>query len=93
VFPVVYLEAFSYGKPVLATPVGDAQAIARDSQAVCLVQTHRPDQVAEGLQDLLEKPQMCKQMGQEGLKYAAASTWGRQAEKLFAVIEQVLARG
>jgi len=91
VFPVVYLEAFSYGKPVLATPVGDAPAIARDSQGVCLVETHRPDLAAEAIQRLLEKPQMRRQMGQEGLKYAAASTWSKQAEKLFVVIEQVLA--
>ena len=90
VFPVVYLEAFSYGKPVLATPVGDAPAIARDSRAVRLVETHRTDQVADGIQDLLEKPQLREQMGQEGLKYAAASTWASQSQKLFTFLEQVL---
>ncbi len=91
VFPVVYLEAFSYGKPVLATPVGDARAIARDSQAVCLVEPHRPDQVADAIQDILEKPELRKQMGQDGLKYAASSTWSKQSEKLFAFIDRVLA--
>jgi glycosyltransferase involved in cell wall biosynthesis len=90
VFPVVYLEAFSYGKPVLATPVGDTPAIARDSQAVRLVEAHRPDQVAEAIQEFLEKPELLEQMGREGLKYAAASTWRRQSESLFDFIDQVL---
>jgi glycosyltransferase involved in cell wall biosynthesis len=90
VFPVVYLEAFSYGRPVLATPVGDTSAIARDSGAVRLVDTHRPDQVAESLQDLLQKPEVREQMGRDGLRYAAGSTWSTQTEKLFGVIRKVL---
>jgi glycosyltransferase involved in cell wall biosynthesis len=91
VFPVVYLEAFSYGKPVIATPVGDTPAIARDSQAVRLVETHRPDLVAEAIRDLLDKPDLCEEMGRSGLAYAARSTWDRQSKKLFGFIGRVLA--
>ena len=78
---------------MLATPAGDAPAIARDSQAVRLVEPHRPDRVAEAIQDMLEKPELRKQMGQEGLKYAAASTWMKQSERLFTFIDRVLAAG
>jgi glycosyltransferase involved in cell wall biosynthesis len=91
VFPVVYLEAFSYGKPVLATPVGDTPVIARDSQAVRLVETHRPDQVAEAMQELLEKPHLRKEMGERGLRYASSSTWDNQSQKLFDFIDRILA--
>jgi glycosyltransferase involved in cell wall biosynthesis len=91
VFPVVYLEAFSYGKPVLATPVGDTPAIAGDSHALRLVETHDPDQVAEALLDFLDKPDLVRQMGERGLRYAAASTWDVQSEKLFSFIDKVLA--
>jgi glycosyltransferase involved in cell wall biosynthesis len=90
VFPVVYLEAFSYGKPVLATPVGDTPAIARDSQAVRLVETHRPDLVAEALLELMEDPDLARRMGENGRRYAAGSTWNKQSEKLFSFIDRVL---
>ena len=93
VFPVVYLEAFSYGKPVIATPVGDTPAISGDSQAVFLVETHRPDQTADRIQELLEQPQMGREMGQKGLAYATASTWDKQTDKLFAMIRRVLPDG
>jgi glycosyltransferase involved in cell wall biosynthesis len=92
VFPVVYLEAFSYGKPVIATPVGDTPAIARDSGAVFLVETRRPDQTADRIQDLLEQPQLGREMGQKGLEYATASTWNMQTDKLFGMIGQVLSK-
>jgi glycosyltransferase involved in cell wall biosynthesis len=90
VFPVVYLEAFSYGKPVVATPVGDTPAIARDSQALSLVETHRPEETADRIQGLLEKPQLRKEMGEKGRSYAARTTWNKQADKLFTMIRQVL---
>ena len=91
VFPVVYLEAFSYGKPVLATPVGDTPAIARDSQAVYLVPTHSPDRIAQAIQDLIDKPERREEMGRAGLRYAASSTWSEQADKLFSFIDRILA--
>ena len=91
VFPVVYLEAFSYGKPVVATPVGDTPAIARDSGAVRLVPTHSPGEIADAIRDLMEQPEKREEMGRAGLRYAASSTWSRQSEKLFKFIDRVLA--
>lgn len=91
VFPVVYLEAFSYGKPVVATPVGDTPAIARDSKAVRLVEPHSPDQVAEAILELMENPELRAQMGESGLEYATASSWSRQSGRLFSFIGKILA--
>ena len=89
-FPVIYLEAFSYGKPVLATPAGDTAIIARDSQAVSLVDMHRPDQAAEKIEELLDNPELCREMGSRGVKYAVQNSWPLQSSKLVALIEKIL---
>ena len=93
VFPVVYLEAFSYGKPVVATPAGDTPVIARDSGAVRLVEPHRPEQVAEAILELMDNPELRARMGKSGLEYATASAWGRQSERLFSFVGKILAGG
>jgi glycosyltransferase involved in cell wall biosynthesis len=54
------------------------------------VETHSPDQVAEALLELMENPDLARRMGENGLKYAACSTWGKQSEKLFSFIDRVL---
>jgi len=91
-FPVVYLEAFSYSKPVLATPAGDTQIIARDSGAVALVDMHRPDQAAAEIEKLLDDKDLAARMGARGAEYAAENTWDNQSARLVEFMESVLRR-
>jgi glycosyltransferase involved in cell wall biosynthesis len=51
---------------------------------------HRPDQAAEKIEELLDNPELCREMGSRGVKYAVQNSWPLQSSKLVALIEKIL---
>ncbi|AEN73593.1 glycosyl transferase group 1 [Rhodothermus marinus SG0.5JP17-172] len=65
ILPAVYLEAWSYGKPVVGGPaVGLRELIEGNEAGLVVAQT--PEAIAEGLLRLLEQPEQARRFGENG---------------------------
>lgn len=62
-FPLVLVEAFSYGLPVLASRLGSMVEIIKDSDTGLLFEAGNPQDLAEKVRWLIEHPVECRRMG------------------------------
>ena len=67
--PLAVLEAMMAGLPVVATSVGDIPNVVTKETGV-VVPPHRPELLAEALEDLLKNPQKRQAMGQAAYRRA-----------------------
>lgn len=90
-FGGVFTEAWSLGKPVIGVDIPAVRALISDGEDGLLIQA-KPDDLAERLVYLLERPQVRAAFGQAGLhKVESRFTWPRLAAQTEQVYEQVLA--
>ncbi|MGA2563878.1 MAG: glycosyltransferase family 4 protein [Steroidobacteraceae bacterium] len=68
-FGIVFLEAFSYGLPIVATRLGAIPEIVSDGESGYLVKPQDVGQLADRLNDLLENPARCAQFGLHGRQW------------------------
>jgi glycosyltransferase involved in cell wall biosynthesis len=61
--PVVVMEAFALGTPIVATAVGDLPAVIEDGVAGLLVPPGRPDLLAAALRRLVDDPDLRMRLG------------------------------
>lgn len=61
-FPLVLLEAMSFGLPVVASRWRGIPSIVRDGQTGLLVEPRNPHQLAECVYQLATSPHLCRQM-------------------------------
>lgn len=91
--PNVILEAFACAKPVVATAVGGVPEIVEDGVNGVLVPPRRPDLLARAIRSCLADPQRLRAMGARGReKVRSEFTFEKQAERLEAIYDEVLAR-
>lgn len=67
VFPLVFLEAWSFGKPVIASRMKGVRDVIRDGEDGLVVE-HTGETVARGIVRLLTDPLLRGSMGAEGLR-------------------------
>ncbi len=67
---IVYLEAMSYGKPVIATSKGGATDIIDDEKNGYLIDPGDLDQLTFRLKQLVDDPELRRAMGKRGRKRA-----------------------
>jgi glycosyltransferase involved in cell wall biosynthesis len=65
-FGIVFLEAFAYGLPVVATRLGALPDFVRDDETGYLVPPDDVDALAARLSQLLSDPERCRQFGLRG---------------------------
>lgn len=70
--PICLLEAMSYGKPVITTPIGGIPSIVTDGHNGLIVQPGDKDGIAAALSKLIDNPSLSTEMGHNGLDVAAA---------------------
>lgn len=80
--PNVILEAFAYGRPVIASNVGSLTDAVDDGENGLLFDAKNPVQIAECIRKLFENPKLCKEMQKKARKkceeeYSPASHWER----------------
>jgi phosphatidyl-myo-inositol dimannoside synthase len=88
-FGIVYLEAMTFGKPVIAPNYGAPAGIIRHGQHGLLVDPEDSEAIAASLTDLLTHPDVAREMGQAGSEwvkqhYSYNSFCGRLRELLAA---------
>lgn len=67
-FGIVLAEAMALGKPVVSTDTDGSREVVVNGKTGVLVPIKNPQILAEAILDLLEKPDLMVQMGEEGLK-------------------------
>ena len=65
---VAFIEAQSYGLPLVVTDIGAAPDFTANGENGYLVEVHHPHQIADALLRLLDNPKLCEQMGNAGFR-------------------------
>lgn len=70
--PNVVLEAYSYGKPVIASNLGSLAEIVEDGKTGLLFEPKNPKQIAACIRKLYENPDLCTELGRNARKKCEA---------------------
>jgi len=88
--PLVFLEAISVGKPIVANNVDGAKEIVINGETGFLVTPHKPSEMAERILYLLNNEEKCKEMGDIGLKRAKYFSLQRMVREVESVYRELL---
>ncbi|PLX44071.1 MAG: hypothetical protein C0609_06405, partial [Deltaproteobacteria bacterium] len=89
--PNVVLEAFSYGKPVVATAVGGVPELVEDGVNGILVPPGEPRALAEAVQALVVSPDLMEEYGKAGrTRVSEEFSFKEQTVKLERIYRDVL---
>jgi D-inositol-3-phosphate glycosyltransferase len=91
-FGLVAIEAQAAGAPVLAAAVGGLPVAVRNGQSGLLVPSHRVDDWARALADVLDDRERLALWRTRAVEHAARFTWSHTADQLVEVYEDVLAQ-
>ena len=82
-FGLVYLEASSFGLPILATRTGGIEDAVIDGQTGLIADHKTPDELCEKLLELVMNENLRKKLGENGKFWAKQHTWKDIAHKLY----------
>jgi glycosyltransferase involved in cell wall biosynthesis len=90
-FGLVFLEAFSYGLPIVATRLGAIPEIVSDGESGFLVAPLSSGQLADALSQLLCNPVLCEQFGAVGRQLVMRRySWEKTGQTVASHIEHVV---
>ena len=69
-FPNVVAQAMAWGKPVIATRIGALPEIVDDGKTGLLLDPERREELAEKIDFLWNRPDLCREMGEAGREKA-----------------------
>ena len=80
--PNVVLEAYAYGKPVIASNIGSLAEIVEDGITGLLFKPKEPEQIAACIRKLYENPEYCAEMGKNARRkcetdFSPEAHWNR----------------
>jgi phosphatidylinositol alpha-1,6-mannosyltransferase len=70
-FGIVFLEAMAVGRPVIAGRCGGAPEVVADGETGFLVEPSDVETLTARLALLLDRPELCRQMGEAGRRHVA----------------------
>jgi len=90
-FPIVLLEAFSAGTPVVAPNLGAVSRIVDDGENGLLVEPKSASMLADAMERLTQSPEQAEAMGERGRRKATREfEWEQRGSKLKALYDQLL---
>ena len=90
-FPMVLVEAFAHGLPVVASRLGSMAEIVEDGITGLHFEPGNPHDLARKVQWLHDHPEECRQMGENARRdYEAKYTPERNYEMLMRIYEEVI---
>jgi phosphatidyl-myo-inositol dimannoside synthase len=91
-FGIVYMEAASYGKPVVAGNVGGVLDAVLDGETGLLVDPHDPFAVADAITRLLVDRELGARLGRAGARRAESFAWPEIARRVETLLHQQVHR-
>jgi asparagine synthase (glutamine-hydrolysing) len=89
--PLVILEAMSAGLPVVATDQGGVADLVEDGKTGFLVPVGDADAIADRMEELIRRPDLRRQMGDEGRRrFVERYTLDRFNEGIWSIFEKVV---
>ncbi len=82
-FGIIYLDAGTYAKPVIAGQSGGVSDAVTDGINGLIVDEENPEAIATAIKRLYEDVALRQRLGESGLQRAEALTWQRQIEKIY----------
>jgi glycosyltransferase involved in cell wall biosynthesis len=90
-FPMVVIEAFASGLPVIGTNTGGQIEVIRDDQTGFIVEPNEPKQIAKKIEYLYENKELLEEMSKNCRKLIEKEfSWGKNVDKLLSVYQEVL---
>jgi glycosyltransferase involved in cell wall biosynthesis len=89
--PVVFQEAMSAGKPIVANNVDGASDVVVDGETGCLVTPHQPQEMAERILYLLNNDKLCEEMGLTAQRFSERFSSQQMVEKIESLYRELLA--
>ncbi len=89
-FGIVYLEASAHGLAVVAGDRGGSVDAVRHGETGVLVNAEDPAAVARALIALIRNPRRCRELGEQGRRWAADHSWPIVADRVSEVIDSVM---
>lgn len=80
--------AYTFGRPVIATDVGDLSEVVRDKETGLLVESENPQQLASAILALLDDAQLAEELGTAGQKLTA-DAWMVAAARVLETLDRV----
>jgi len=91
-FGRVYVEAWSKGKPVVASRIPAVSEVVTDGESGLLVEQGSVDGLARALERLLTDPNLARRLGESGRREVATRfNWGEVVIRVEAVYDSLLA--
>lgn len=90
VFPVAYLESIACGIPVVATPVGDTEYLAKRTGAITLVPTNAPERIAEAVRMHMSAGPLSSATIEKCADYIRTIAWQAQAARTEALFDPLV---
>jgi glycosyltransferase involved in cell wall biosynthesis len=90
-FGIVYLEAWSYGKPVIGARAGGVPEVIRDGVDGYLVPFGNPEQLSGRILNLIENERLRNEMGESGrAKVLKDYTWEKVYQKMKSLYQKLV---
>ncbi|WP_455392800.1 glycosyltransferase family 4 protein [[Eubacterium] cellulosolvens] len=88
--PFVILEAFQFGRPVIATNVGGTHELIKHEETGLLIEPENPKLMAESIIRLVNDKKLQKRLGENGRKFLATfPTWEDLSKKIYKEYEEI----
>jgi len=88
--PVVFQEAMSAGKPIVANDVDGARDVVINGETGYLVTPHQPEEMAERILRLLNNDKICLEMGFTAQKYSERFSGQQMVENIASLYGELL---
>ena len=93
-FPMILVEAMVQAKPVIASRIGGIPEIVDDGVTGLLFEPGNSEDLAEKIQYLWDRPDLCRKMGQAGREKALREySPGKYYKRLMAIYEKAIELG
>ncbi len=86
--PTVIVEAMALGKCVIATCVGGVPEVIRDGKNGILVPPSAPNEMARAIIELLDKPEIRKEISETAVKDIEGFSWDRITSEYMKIYEK-----